>query len=112
MGWNEVILHLLALKAEQHSLILTKYFLTHANSHLRQLNISFGIQLLAGRLQWMVGSALISGCVLSIAGRINGSIRRRDYVVSILAVASNIDLSSSGCLCAQGVIGFSVILVS
>lgn len=117
MDWNEVILHLLALKAEWYSLILSKYFLTHVNGHVGQLNISFGIQLLAGRLQWMVGLALILGCVLSIAGRINRCIHHRDYVVStgivsILVVVSNIDLSSSGCSYAQGIISFSTILVN
>ena len=102
MDWNEVMVYFCALKAEWYSLILTKYFLTHLNVYFNQLNISFGIQLLAGRLEWMVGLGLILGVVLSIAGRINRCIHHRDYVVStgivnILVVVSNIDEISSGC---------------
>lgn len=82
MDWNQVMVYFCALKAEWYSLILTKYFLTHLNVYLNQLNISFGIQLLAGRLEWMVGLGLILGVVLSIAGRINRCIHHRDYVVS------------------------------
>lgn len=113
MDWNHVLLFFSPLKAEWYSSILTLYFLTHLNVYLNQLNISFGIQLLAGRLQTMTGLALILGVTLSIAGRINRCIHHRDYVVSTgiyFHVPSIRDRVSSGCSYAMGIISFSTIL--
>lgn len=113
MDWNHLILLFSTLKAEWYSFILISYFQTHLNVYLNQLNISFGIQLLAGRLQVLFGSALILGSYLSIAGRINRCIHHRDYVVStgIYSIpVSSIDRQSSGCSYAMGIISFSTIL--
>jgi len=88
--------------------------------YLNQLNISFGIQLLAERLQFMVALATILAVVLLIAGRINRCIHHRDYVVStgivsfnchnIYPWAGSFSCSSSGCSYAMGIISFCTMM--